>query len=49
MKQFVDAYIWLFGGTKKAAKEIYRLSSAEYIESVISVYKRQLILAFYND
>ena len=37
-KDFIDAYIWLYGGTKKHAAEIYKESAESWIRSVIDCY-----------
>lgn len=48
-KNFVEAFIWLFGGTKKFAKEIYRKAEKEYIDLIIKTYAKQNRLAFWED
>ena len=37
-KDFIEAYIWLYGGTKKHAAEIYKKSAESWIKSVIDLY-----------
>lgn len=49
MKNFVDAYTWLFGSTKKYAKEIYKNEDKEYIEAVIFAYRTHCKIAFFED
>lgn len=48
-KSFINAYAWLYGSTKKQAKEIYKNSSIEYIESIIECFNNNAKKAFYND
>jgi len=48
-KNFVDAFVWLFGSTKKSAKEIYRKAEKEYIVLIIETYAKQNRLAFWED
>lgn len=49
MDLFVDAYIWMFGGTKKAAREVYRKADHGYISAVIESYTRHFAFTFYED
>ena len=49
MEKFVEAYQWSFGGTKKAAREIFRKADPEYIKGVISAFDKQSFIAFYED
>ena len=48
-KNFIEAFVWLFGGTKKFAKEIYRKAEKEYIVLIIETYAKQNRLAFWED
>lgn len=48
-KNFIDAFVWLFGGTKKFAKDIYRKAEKEYIVLIIETYAIQNRLAFWED
>lgn len=49
MDYFVSAYRWMFGGTKKAAREIFRKADPDYIKNVVSAYEKQSFIAFYED
>ena len=50
MKQrFINAYISLYGGTKKQADKIYKTASNIYINNVIGWFDDQAKLCFYND
>lgn len=49
MEKFVAAYCWLFGGTKKAARDIYRKADKDYIAAVLRAYEKQSFIAFYED
>ena len=49
MEKFVEAYRWLFGGTKKAAREIYRKADKDFIVAVLRAYEKQSFIAFYED
>lgn len=52
-KGFIDAYCWMYGSTKKQAKEELDLLSErgehEYINSIILCYKSHIKQIFYND
>ena len=48
-KTFVDAYIAMFGGTKKNAIEVYKNSTKEYKKELISGFLFNAKTAFYND
>ena len=49
LKLFISAYVWMFGGTKKAEREIYKNADDEYIRIVIKAFLDQNRLAFWND
>ena len=49
MEKFIEAYRWMYGGTKKTAREIYRKADPEYIALIIKAYEQQNRLAFYED
>ena len=49
MESFVPAYQWQFGGSKKAARDVYKQASPEYIKQVIVAYDNETRKAFYND
>lgn len=48
-KNFIDAYIFYYGGTKKNALEAYKSSSEEYVKNLIDGYMGQAKSSFYND
>ena len=48
-KEFIAAYVWMYGGTKKAAQDIYKRADPKYIQEIVSAYKKNCFLAFYND
>ena len=37
-KDFIEAYIWLYGGAKKHAAEVFKDSEPGYIASIIECY-----------
>ena len=47
--EFINAYVWLFGISKKKASELYKTADPKYIETVINAYRKQSKLAFWND
>lgn len=49
MEKFIDAYRWMYGGTKKNAREIYRKADPDYIALIIKAYEQQNRMAFYDD
>ena len=48
-RKFIDAYMWMFGETKRKAASAYRETSEEYHAAVIETWLNQCHLAFYND
>lgn len=48
-KDFIEAFVWMYGCTKKQAEIEYNISSENYRIEVIKCYKRQCKLAFHND
>lgn len=52
-KDFVDAYCWMYGSTKKQAKEeldlLLERGEDSYIYGVINCYKSHIKQMFYND
>ena len=52
-KEYVEAYTWMYGGTKKAAMESYDMAKKDGDHSMIKViidgYRDQCKKAFYND
>ena len=48
-QQFIDAYIWMYGCTKKRALQAYKEQNLEGIKLIISSYNNQCRQSFYND
>lgn len=48
-EQFIDAYIFFYGGTKKRAREIYKEVSRSFVDALCGGYEAQCKLAFYCD
>lgn len=48
-KMFIDAYIAMFGTTKKQANDAYKNSDDAYRKAIINWFINQSKLAFYND
>lgn len=50
---FITAYTWMFGETKKKANEVYRrameIADYSYIKEMINCYKNNCKRMFYND
>ena len=50
MKQeFLNAYIWMFGATKKEALKAWKQASESYKQAIIEGYHGNAQKAFYND
>lgn len=48
-KDFMAAYTWAWGGTKKNAKEAYENADDEYKRLIVKTWKSQSILTFWED
>ena len=48
-RKFIDAYMWMFGETKRKAESAYRETSEEYHAAVIETWLNQCHLAFDSD
>ncbi len=46
---FISAYIYAYGSTKKEAEKAYKTASPEYIAAIIEGHKRDARAGFYND
>lgn len=46
---FIDAYVTMFGGTKREARGVFKSASEEYIKSVIGWFETQCIHSFYEN
>jgi hypothetical protein len=47
--EFINAYIYSYGTTKKQAEKAYKEASAAYIAAIIDSYHQDARKAFYND
>lgn len=47
--QFVTAFIYCYGGTRKEALKAYKNADTGYIKAVIASYYGDVKKAFYND
>lgn len=47
--EFIDAYKYLFGGTKKATEKVYKTASESYIKACIEAFERNAKVSFYYD
>ena len=48
-KIFVDAYVWMYGVTKKEAMEAYNTTDADYHNAIIKCFLDNAKASFYND
>lgn len=48
-ENFITAYIATFGGTRKNAEDIYKISSTSYIKEIINGFHNDCKKSFYND
>lgn len=48
-REFKDAYIAMFGGTKKDATRVYKITDDDYHKEVIGWFKQNAFVAFYED
>ena len=48
-KDFISAYTWAWGGTKKDAREAYKNADDEYKRLIVKTWKSQSILTFWED
>lgn len=46
---FINAYCYTYGATKKEAEKTYKAASANYIKAIIEGYHQDTRKAFYND
>ena len=46
---FINAYIWIFGTTRKDAVEAWKTLSNDYKEIIIETYENNFKSSFYND
>lgn len=46
---FINAYIYAYGATKKEAEKAYKAASVNYIKAIIEGYRQDTRKAFYND
>ena len=48
-EDFIKAYTYMYGSTKKKAFEIYRTADKSYISTIVSAFKCDAQKTFYND
>lgn len=48
-KQFLTAFCWLFGGSKRNAAEVYRNAAPDYITTIIECFQGNAARAFSED
>lgn len=48
-KQFIEAYSWMYGTTKKEAADVYKRVPDNYKRAVINSYNAQCKLSFLSD
>ena len=46
---FVKAYTWMYGTTKKKALEVFKTAHRDYVSSIIYAFKRNAKEGFYHD
>jgi len=46
---FITAYMWMYGSSKKEAEQVYRKVNKEYQEAIIDGFKQNAKQAFIND
>ena len=47
--QFIEAYCYCYGASKKRAQEVYKTADKGYISAIIESMKTDSKKAFYND
>lgn len=47
--EFISAYVYMFGGTKKAAGKVYKTADEQYISAIIDGFKQNAKTGFYHD
>ena len=48
-KMFVDAYVWMYGATKKEAMEVYKITDANYHNVIVKCFLDNAKASFYKD
>ena len=48
-REFVNAYMWMYGATKKEAEQAYKKVNKEYQEAIRDGFKQNAKQAFIND
>lgn len=46
---FVKAYTWMYGTTKKKALEVFKTAHEDYVSSIIYAFRRNAKEGFYHD
>ena len=48
-KMFVNAYVWMYGVTKKEAAEAYKITNSNYHDAIIKCFLDNAKASFYED
>ena len=48
-KMFINAYVWMYGATKKEAVEAYKTTDTNYHNSIIQCFLDNAKASFYKD
>lgn len=46
---FITAYTWLYGASKKGAGQVWKTASEEYKKAIIETFENNAKQNFYND
>ena len=49
MKEFIAAYVALYGGTMEYAARVWRSTNTAYHKVIIESFKKDALCSFYND
>lgn len=48
-EDFIKAYVYMYGSTKKKALEVFKTADKSYISAIVYAFKRNAQAAFYED
>ena len=48
-KMFINAYVWMYGVTKKEAMEVYKITDADYHNAIVKCFLDNAKASFYTD
>lgn len=48
-RNFIEAYLWAYGGTKKEAIQTYKESGEDYVNAIIESFTSNAKKHFYSD